>query len=70
MASVNSGVKNVRASASTGAVVVGVGGAAATARDAAETPRGIGLRDVGVDGGNGVLFDEVYLSSCQSYSSR
>jgi hypothetical protein len=59
---VNAGVDHVRASALTSAAVVDVGGGARRlVREAADTPRGTALRDVGVDAEDSIFLDVLDL---------
>ena len=62
MAGVDTGVNHVRASAGTGAVVVGVGGGAlGLGREAGQAPGGAALRGVLVDGEDGLLLNVLDL---------
>lgn len=67
MGSVDARVNHIRAGAGAGAVIVDVRGRArGLVGDTTKTPGGTGLRDVGVDGVDGVLLDVLDLFSPQS----
>ena len=62
MSGVDAGVDHVRAGALTSAAVVDVGGRArGLVREAADTPGGAALRDVGVDAEDSILLDVLDL---------
>lgn len=68
---VDTSVEDVGAGAGTGAVVVDVRAAATAAvGDAAQTPGGVGLADVGVNGEDLLLLDVVDLWEKKSLVSR
>lgn len=68
MSCVDASVDDVGAGAGTGAVVVGVGGAARfLVGDAAKAPRSILLRGEGVDGEDGILLNVVDLPGASAY---
>jgi hypothetical protein len=67
VSSVNAGVDDIGAGSCTGAVVVDVGSASLfMVGDTTETPRGIVLRSVSVDGEDGILLNVVDLSKHQN----
>lgn len=60
VAGINTGVKDVRASTGTSAVIEDVAGSTvSTVGDTSQTPGGTGLGGVGLDGHDGILLDVV-----------
>ena len=63
---VDTSVNHVRASTRTSAVVIDIGGLSrGLLRNPGDTPRGVGLGDVCIDGVDGLLLDVLDLCKCQ-----